>query len=179
MEKHLPASSFGLEADLALYEDWAARLGYEPSEASLCEEVRARHLYAWLDAQRMRLRAMEPVLVPSSGAALTAHGGLVKAVIALEAEFSQHGFLEAQQEPLDFELFIHDLDDFLSAEPEFDSTVFDVTQDDLELLVSAVQGEALDEQRLKNAFLRLSAVVVRWVELNDLFSRGNLLTQPC
>ncbi len=167
------AAAHALETDLQRYECWAQDLGYRQCAVeSDTAESRARQLFDWLDAHRARLRAFRSVFVPAVGPALDPRGAAVLAVVRLEQEFAEHGFLDAQQDPLEFELFIHDLDDLLSSEPEFTPAVFDVLQDDLELLVQALSGFEPGEtplESLENVFLRLSAVLVRWLELNPVF----------
>lgn len=171
MHKELLPLPGSLESDLALYEAWAVDLGYSPPSQDDTGRVRA--LFEWLDATRARLRALEPLLVPSSGQPLDPRGGLVAAFLALEREFSNNGFLNAQGSPLEFELSVHDLDELLMSEPNLSLRTFEVVQDDLEVLVQAISGsDEVSADQLENVFLRLSAVIVSWLAHNPLFGVG-------
>lgn len=158
-----------LSQDFPAYVAWARDLGYQPTE-SVDANSQTQELFAWLDDRRARLRALEPILVPLEGDAVDDHGALVLALLELEREFAENGFLQAQDDPVPYELLVHDLDDLLEAEPRFSPRTFEVFEADLDTVLDAISGGgAFDVSALENAFLRLTVVVAQWLEWHPLF----------
>lgn len=169
MPKITTALRLPLSQDFPAYVAWAQDLGYSPSDTT-DTTAQTRELFAWLDEKRARLRALEPLLVPLEGNAVDDHGALVLALLELEREFAVNGFLQAHEDPVPYEVLVHDLDDLLEAESRFSARTFEVFEADLDTVLDGISGGgAADVSAMENAFLRLSVVVTQWLEWHPLF----------